>query len=654
MEVKPSERTSGPGPSTTRALFVRMLGYAKPYLGLIAIAMLCALLFAGGRIGRAALIQPIFDDVLGPTYASAAKLGSTPAQPGILDWFSSQPRTQKTGDAEVVRTPPEARAWNDVSPAQRAALVRVSYLALAIVIVMPLAMMGRTYLFSYTLGRISMDIQRQLARKLLALPLSFHRATRTGDTLARALNDAEKSQVSLEVFFAESIQASMTVAVGAIWLLSISWQLTTLSSITAPAVVWLLLFFSRKIHRTSRKRQTQFGEVTQRLMAILMGIKVIKAFRGEELENDAFRRETETLFRRNMKVVKNRALSHGTIEALNNAMAVSLILLGAVLILTARLDMTVGQLGAYAMVLAMTYKPIKTLSRGWTKTIESLASADRFFHIIDLHEEPADPPGAIAIDGVHQSIRFDDVGFSYDRDPVLRNVSLLVEPGEVIAIVGRTGQGKSTLVDLLLRFNEPESGSITIDGVALRDIARESFLAQIAVVAQEPFLFDTTIRQNIRYGREGASEADFELAVRAAHVDEFVDQLPQGYETPVGEFGLQLSGGQRQRITIARALMKDPAILVFDEATSSLDAKTERIVQEAIEGLRGKRTVFVIAHRLSTIRSADRILVIEGGTISESGSHDELMARGGVYREMVDLQLEIGGVTSELHPAETE
>jgi ABC-type multidrug transport system fused ATPase/permease subunit len=316
--------------------------------------------------------------------------------------------------------------------------------------------------------------------------------------------------------------------------------------------------------------------------------------------------------------------------------------------------MSVGQLGAFAMVLAMTYKPIKTLSRGWTKTIESLASADRFFQIIDLQEEPADPPGAIEIDGVHQSIRFDDVNFSYDRDPVLRNLSLLVEPGEVIAIVGRTGQGKSTLVDLLLRFNEPDSGSITLDGVALRDIARESFLAQIAVVAQEPFLFDTTIRENIRYGREGASDADFEQAVRAAHVDEFVDQLPQGYETPVGEFGLQLSGGQRQRITIARALMKDPAILVFDEATSSLDAKTERIVQEAIEGLRGKRTVFVIAHRLSTIRSADRILVIEGGAISESGSHDELMAWGGIYREMVDLQLEIGGVTSGLHPARSE
>ena len=647
MEAKPSEQTTTgplPGPSTSRALFARMLRYAKPYLGLIALAMLCALLFAGGRIGRAALIQPIFDDVLGSTYATAGSPASTSSQGGILDWFASEPGAQATGDAGQTRPRLQARAWTDVSPDRRAALVRVGSLALAIVIVMPLAMMGRSYLFSYTLGRISMDIQRQLARKLLALPLSFHRSSRTGDTLARALNDAEKSQVSLEVFFAESIQASMTVVVGAIWLISISWRLTIVSSVIAPAIVWLLLFFSRKIHRTSRKRQTQFGEVTQRLMSILMGIKVIKAFRGEELENEAFRRETETLFQRNMKVVKNRALSHGSIEALNNGMTMSLILLGAVMILTGRLDMTIGQLGAYALVLAMTYKPIKTLARGWTKTVESLASAERFFHIIDLQEEPADPPGAIQIDGIHQSIRFDDVGFTYDRDPVLRNLSLTVEPGEVIAIVGRTGQGKSTLVDLLLRFNEPESGSIEIDGVALHDIARDSFLDQIAVVSQEPFLFDTTIRENIRYGREGASDADFDLAARAAHVDEFVDQLPQGYETPVGEFGLQLSGGQRQRITIARALMKDPAILVFDEATSSLDAKTERIVQEAIEGLRGKRTVFVIAHRLSTIRSADRILVIEGGTISESGSHDELMAHGGLYREMVDLQLEIGAL----------
>ena len=250
-------------------------------------------------------------------------------------------------------------------------------------------------------------------------------------------------------------------------------------------------------------------------------------------------------------------------------------------------------------------------------------------------------PDAIDIDGVQESIRFDRVSYSYGRgDEVLRDVSLEVKANEVIAIVGRTGSGKTTLMDLLLRFDDPTEGAILLDGVDLRDIKRDSFLDHVAVVTQDSFLFDTTIRENIRYGRPEASEEEMREAARAAHVDEFVDQLPRGYDTEVGEFGTLLSGGQRQRITIARAIMKNPSILVFDEATSSLDAKTERVVQDAIDTLRGKRTVFVIAHRLSTIRNADTIVVLEQGRVSQQGTHDTLMSESGLYREFVGLQVE--------------
>jgi ATP-binding cassette subfamily B protein len=232
------------------------------------------------------------------------------------------------------------------------------------------------------------------------------------------------------------------------------------------------------------------------------------------------------------------------------------------------------------------------------------------------------------------------VSFSYERTPVLHDVSFEVARGQVVAIVGPTGAGKSTLADLLLRFYDPDRGAIRLDGVDLRDLRRESFLDQVAVVTQEPFLFDTTIRENILYGRPDADEAAFTAAARTAHVDEFVDQLPDGYDSEVGESGLLLSGGQRQRITIARAILKDPSILVFDEATSSLDAKTERIVQDALDALQGRRTVFVIAHRLSTVRRADRILVLERGRIVQQGTHDELAATTGLYRELVTLQAE--------------
>jgi len=239
--------------------------------------------------------------------------------------------------------------------------------------------------------------------------------------------------------------------------------------------------------------------------------------------------------------------------------------------------------------------------------------------------------------GLSHSIRFRDVHFDYGEGEILRGIDLEVQPGEVIAFVGRTGTGKSTLMDLLLRFHDPTRGSIEIDGIDLRDLQRNSFLDHVAIVTQEPFLFDETIAENIRYGQRDASDEEVREAATAASAHEFIDQLPQGYATPVGEFGLRLSGGQRQRITIARAILCNPAILVFDEATSALDAKTERAVQVAIEALRGQRTIFLIAHRLTTIRHADRIVVLDEGRIAEIGDHDALMSRPGIYRELIGM-----------------
>lgn len=624
-------RTGGMNSSESiRSLHWRLLGFAKPYLVWISLAMCLTLVFASGRYVRAYLMKPLLDEVLLPAKQVADQRG--------IAWLGGIDVTHTPAQVGVPRPDAPASPRADRVEDIRRHLVFIIALALGIVLVMPGILFARLYLLEHTLGRISVDIKRTLAGKLLRLPLSFHRNSRSGDTLTRALADASASEGALRLVFDDFLQAFAMVIGGAITLFLISWQLTLIALLTAPIVTGVVALYARRIRSSSQRRQEQLGEVTQRLIEILSGIKVIKAFRGEALENAAFDREAHKLFRRNMKVVKHRVLSRSFVEGLNGATGVGMLALGCILVLEGRWGLTPGDVAAFATVLATTYRPIRTLSRGWSKLSESLASAERFFEILDTRVEPPDAPDAVRIDGVHRNIAFRNVSFSYGDERVLEDITLEVRAGEVVAIVGRSGEGKTTLVDLLLRFYDPSSGNIEIDGVDLRSIARESLLDQIAIVSQEAFLFDTSIEENIRYGRPDAGPGDVLRVAHAARVDEFIDQLPEGYATQVGEFGVRLSGGQRQRITIARALLKDPAILIFDEATSALDAKTEQSVQDAIEALGGERTLFIVAHRLSTIRRADRIVVMQNGRIAQLGRHEELVDQPGLYRELVSLQ----------------
>jgi len=614
----------------------------RPYLGILILAFACSFVYAGARNARNYLVKPLFDEVILPQYKSGS-----PADVGA--WFANLgglTSRQGVGEAEESQTEEIPAAADDAGSANPLAegvgenLYKVLLAGLLIVLVLPLSHFGQIYLAQYTMGRAFVDIQQELCASLLALPLRFHHRTSRGETLSRATNDASKAHSALQLLFADTVQSVLALLVSVGFLFSISWQLALTTFAIAPLVSGVIAVFGRRIRKSARRRQESAAYVTQRLVQILAAIKVIKAFRAQAAEETAFRGENLRYFRRKMKVVKNRALARTSVEGLNNTVSIAIILMGAALMMNQMWGLTLGSLAAFLLVMQATYRPMKDLAKGWTHLMEAAPSAERFFELMDTEPDVADVPGAVRLEGVRKGIRISKVSFSYGREAVLRDVSLEVDAGEVVAIVGPTGAGKTTLADLLLRFYDPDEGSIEIDGIDLRRIERSSLLDHVAVVTQEPFLFAGSIRDNLRYGRPDASEAEIEAAARAAHVDEFVETLPGGYETDVGDTGVMLSGGQRQRITIGRAILKDPDILIFDEATSALDAKSERYVHQAIESLLSERTVFIIAHRLSTIRHADKIAVMKKGAIVGLGTHEELMAEEGLYRELMSIQSE--------------
>ncbi len=658
----PGEDAGAAAPGSLSS-FWRLVAYVRPYLALMLLAVLAALLYSGARTGRALLVQPLFDDVILPQAAADAT-------PGLGDWFHSALRDgdeaaapPAAGEREAAAGEPEPEtAAGEPEPETAAgepepeavvaqvkqSLPRILLAALLILTLLPVSHFFQVYLAETVLGRVLVDVQRDLCAKLLRLPLRFHHGASRGDTLSRVMNDAQRAQQSLDLLFSDVVQSVLALAVGVATLLYLSAPLTLTLVAIAPPVAGAIALFGRRIRKSARRRQESQASVTERLVQILAGIKVIKAFRAESGEERAFDEHNLRFFRRNLKVVKNRALSRAVVEAITNAAGVGVLLLGVAVVAGQLWGLTVGSLMAFVVVMQTTYRPMKEITKGWTKLQEAMPSAERFFQLLDTAGEPPDPADAVRPPGLREGIRFAGVSFSYGREPVLQDVSLDVARGEVVAIVGPTGAGKTTLADLLLRFYDPDAGRIEVDGVDLRRVARSAWLDHCAVVTQEPFLFTGTIRDNIRYGRPEADEEAILAAARAAHVDEFVAELPEGYDTDVGDAGVRLSGGQRQRITIARAILNDPEVLIFDEATSSLDAKSERYVQEAIESLLGGRTVFIIAHRLSTVRHADKILVLERGKVADLGPHDELMARGGLYRELMALQGEAGDETSPI------
>jgi subfamily B ATP-binding cassette protein MsbA len=630
-----------------RTILLRLVRYARPYAGMIAVALFCALAYTAAYNSFSYLSKPFMDEVLVPAQSARAPANLSSWIPAWIPGLGARSqRAPESGSEATALASPDSREEAGRRAAfverMKGSLFKILLVGFVAIVMVPITLFGKNYLIAWTLGRVLVDIQQDVCRKLLALPLRFHHGTTRGDTLSRILNDVSRAHGALEMLFADLLPGTLALLVGVVILISISWQLTLVALLIAPPLLGVIAYFSKRIRKSGRRRQRHVGDVTQRLVEILAGIKVIKAFHAERVEEDSFLRTNLKLFRSSMKVNKNRVLSKALTESLSFGAALLLILVVFWSVQEQAWSLTIGELFFFVAVSMTTYASCKDLVKAWTSLMEALPAAERFNELLDAPGEAPDPADAVRITGVKQGIVFDKVSFSYGREPVLSDVSLEVRAGEMVALVGRTGAGKTTLADLLLRFYDPDSGSISLDGIDLRRISRASLLEHVAVVTQDPFLFAGTIHDNIRYGRPAASNEDVLAAARAAHVDEFVDQLPSGYDTEVGEEGVMLSGGQRQRVTIARAILKNPAILIFDEATSSLDARSERLVQDAIEALLGGRTVFVIAHRLSTLRNVNRIVILEDGRVSRVGTHDELMAEDNLYRQLVALQNSAG------------
>jgi subfamily B ATP-binding cassette protein MsbA len=454
--------------------------------------------------------------------------------------------------------------------------------------------------------------------------------------MSRITNDVNLVQGALTRAPASLVQGILTMVVLTGYILYTNWKLAAFSIVVLPFAGIALSKFSKRFRKTSTQMQEQIGVLNTHLHETIAGIRIVKAFGMEAYESERFAGRNRQLFNSLMRGIKTSAVSHPVMEFITMVGTSMVIFVGGYWII--RGTMTVGEFFSFLMALVFFYRPLKELNGLNNLIQDGMAAAKRIFEVLDTDPEIADKRGAVPLSREFRIVKFQDVSFRYEDEFVLKDVSLIVKAGETIAIVGKSGGGKTTLVNLIPRFYDVTDGAITIDGTDIRDAKTSSLRALIAIVTQQTVLFNDTVKNNIGYGYQAASFDDIVSAAQAAYADDFIRALPQGYDTIIGESGVKLSGGQRQRIAIARALLKNAPILILDEATSSLDTQSEREVQSALDMLMKDRTSFVIAHRLSTIMNADRIIVLKNGRIIEQGRHAELLARNGEYRNLYEQQ----------------
>lgn len=490
------------------------------------------------------------------------------------------------------------------------------------------------YLVEWVGHRVVMDLRIAVFDRLQDLSLSFFTQSRTGELISRTSNDTSLVERAVSTVLADLLQQPFVLIGAAGYLMWLDGKLALASLVVFPVCLIPIVIFGRRVRRYAREGQERLADLVSLLQETISGVRVVKAFGMEDYERGRFNESSGSVFRRIMRLTRARI----AVEPIIVVFAVVWVSLLLIYGWWAR--MPVQDFLTFAAALVVMYDPAKKLGNLHMNIQHSAAAADRIFELLDSEVSVREAPDAAVFEGPVHEVAFEDVGFAYEGEPVLRGIRMNVPAGRRIALVGASGSGKTTLVSLLPRFFDATRGRVTLNGRDVRGFTLRSLRAQMGLVTQETVLFNDTVAANIAYGRPDMPREKIEDAARRAQADGFIRELPQGYDTVIGERGVRLSGGQRQRLAIARAILRNPPVLILDEATSALDTESERLVQAALDNLMTGRTVFVIAHRLSTITGADRILVMDRGIVAEEGTHAELLEQGGIYRRLYDLQFQ--------------